>query len=397
MNPILRRATLDDLPALCAADGRAFGFHYSQQDIDDFRPMFDPERFVLACDPDGAIVGVTGSFDMTVALPGGTSVPALGVTWVSVAVTHQGRGILRSLMTEQHRSFVADGASLSMLTASQSGIYGRFGYGQATRKVAVEIDRRLVRFRAGVPDPGGVRVADVDDVRKHAPEIYRRWSVLTPGAVLRTDAWWEFLLADREQHRGGASGLFHLLHRDGYASYRIVDGDAGQRCRVEVFAATDEAYIALWRVLLGLKLVDTITSRTGTLDEPLPFLLEEPRLVTTTGLADGLWVRVLDVAAALAARTYAVEIDAVIEVRDGFLDRGGRFRLRGGPEGGTCERTTDTADVSLDIAELGSVLLGSVRAAPLVRAGLLQAEPAALARIDAAFTGPREARLGTGF
>lgn len=398
MTPQLRRATPDDLPALAIADGRGFGFHYTQQDIDDFRPLFEPENFVLACEPDGAIVGVAGAFDMTVTLPGGRALPAPGVTWVSVAATHQRRGILRALMTEQLGGYVAEGKPLAMLTASQSGIYGRFGYGQANRSRFTEIDRRRVRFRADVPDPGGVRFADKDEMRKNAPEIYRRWSAITPGAVSRSDAWWEFLLTDREAHRDGASGLFHLLHQDGYASYRIVDGD-DQTCRlIELFAVTDEAHVALWRVLLGLDLVQMINTWKTPLDDPLPYLLDDPRQVRTSKLTDGLWVRVLDVPVALSSRPYATEIDVVLDVQDGFLDRGGRFRLRGGPDGATCEGVTTTPDITLGIAELGSLLFGTLRAGPMARAGRVQAtDPATLRRFDLACTGAKEAQHGTGF
>ncbi|MDT7649483.1 MAG: hypothetical protein QOI36_889, partial [Pseudonocardiales bacterium] len=118
--PTLRRATADDLTAMATADGRGFGMHYTDTDIEDFRPLFDPDRFLLAQDPadgakqDGPILGITGSFPFDVTLPGGTTLPAPGVTWVSVAVTHRRQGILRAMMEEQHRGFVADASAVSL-------------------------------------------------------------------------------------------------------------------------------------------------------------------------------------------------------------------------------------------------------------------------------------------
>jgi predicted acetyltransferase len=396
VTPLLRRAADDDLPAIAVTDGRAFGFHHSATDVEDFRPLFEPRRFVLACDPaDGAIVGLGGSFPFDLTLPGGAVMAIEGVTWVAVSATHRRRGILRAMMTDLHRGYVDGGVAVSLLTASEGGIYGRFGYGPATTERLVTIDRRRAQFRPGTPDPGGVRYVDTETARKAAPEIHRRWCAVNPGALSRSDPWWDNALLDREHRRWGGSALFHLVHPDGYASYRTGDGT----CRViDFFAATDEAHVALWRVLLGIDLTATVTARDVPLDDPLPFLLTDPRQVATTGLPDGVWARILDVPAALGARCYSAEIDVVLTVHDEFLDRGGRFRLRGGPEGATCEPTGAAADAEIEIRALGSLLLGGHRAHTLARAGLLSTlGPGVLARLDAAFVAGREPRFGTHF
>lgn len=396
MNPLLRRATADDLPAIAVTDGRAFGFEHSDADVEDFRPLFDPRRFVLACDPgDGTIVGNSGSFPFDLTLPGGATMAVEGVTWVAVSATHRRRGILRAMMEELHHGYADEGIAVSVLTASEGGIYGRFGYGPATTERLVTIERHRAEFRPGTPDPGGVRYVDTDAARKLAPEIHRRWCALNPGALSRSDQWWDNAFLDRPHRRWGGSALFHLVHADGYASYRTGDGT----CRViDFFAATDDAHAALWRVLLGIDLTSTITVRDVPLDDPLPFLLTDPRQVHTTGLPDGVWARVLDVPAALGARSYSAQIDVVLTVHDAFLDRGGRFRLRGGPEGATCEPTDSAADVEIEIRALGSLLLGGHRAHTLARAGLLTAlGPGVIARLDAAFVAERAPRFGTHF
>ncbi|WP_028935897.1 GNAT family N-acetyltransferase [Pseudonocardia spinosispora] len=397
MEPVLRRATHDDLPAVGTADARAFGLNYTDQALEDFRPLFEPERFVLATDPAiKAVVGVAGSFSLEVTLPGGASVPTQGLTWVSVATTHRRQGVLRWMLTDMHQGFVEEGLALSLLMASEGGIYGRFGYGQASRARSVTIDRRLARVRPDARGRGGVRFVDSDEARALAPDVHRRWVATTPGALHRDDRWWDFLLLDREADREGGSALFFLLHTDGYVAYRIQHSD--NSCRVEdFFAVTDEAHAALWHTLLGLDLVHTVTSVACSLDDPLPFLLEDPRQVRTTGVVDGLWARILDVGAALSARPYATDIDVVLDVADPLPGLGGRYRLRGGPEGASCERVTTEPDVRVDIASLSTLLFGAHRARTLARAGLVVAEPSVVNRVDLAFAGEREARHGTDF
>jgi predicted acetyltransferase len=394
----LRRATEKDLQAVAEADGRGFGRHYAESELDSLRSWIDIDRFWLAVDPiDDAVLGVTGSFDFTMTMPGGATLPVPGVTWVSVAVTHRRRGILRALMAEQHRRFLDDGMPLAALTASEGSIYGRFGYGTTTVDRSVEIDRRRAVLRPDLPDTGGVRQMTTDQLRAVAPGIHRRWAERRPGALHRDDVRWDFTLADQEWSRNGGTALFHLVHADGYASYRRVHPD--RVCEVvELFAATPEAHRELWRTLLAMDLVETVRTRSLPLDDPLPLLLTDPRQVRTTGLNDGMWLRVLDVPAALSARPYRTELDIVLDVDDPFLDRGGRFRLRGGPEGATCEPTTAPADLRIAVRALGPLLLGGQPALPLATAGLIEsAEPAVLERIDTAFGTDRLPIHGTEF
>ncbi|WP_300008466.1 GNAT family N-acetyltransferase [Pseudonocardia sp.] len=398
MKAQLRRATAADLPEIALLDGRAFGFHYGEQELDDLRGVLDPDRFVMVHDGD-TLVGTAGSYEFAVTPPGGEPVPAEGVTWVSVAATHRRRGILRTMITELHRGYVEAGVPLALLTASEGGIYGRFGYGVATVNRTVEIDRRQADFRPDVPDPGGVRYAETDEVRERVPDIHRRWCARHPGALSRSAAWWDFTLLDRPHQRRGGTARFHLLHADGYAAYRM---DGGTCWVVDFFAATDSAHVALWRLLLALDLVPTIITRAVPADDPLPWLLSDPRVVRTESVADGVWARVLGVPAVLAARRYAVDVDAVLQVHDPVQDRGGRFRLHGGPDGAECTPTAAAPDLHVDIRALGSLAFGGPRALTLARAGLIGAEDpgsggALLRRFDAACTPDREPRHGTGF
>lgn len=218
------------------------------------------------------------------------------------------------------------------------------------------------------------------------------------GAVAQR-AWWDVLFLDRSAFRRGGSTLFFLLHPDGYASYRIRrDGDTTRCSVVDLFAATDGAHAALWRVLLGLDLVDVVSTTQCPPGDPLPFLLADPRQVRTVAAPDGLWVRLLDVPAALSARRYGVELDVVLEVDDPFLGRGGRFRLRGGPDGTCCAPTDRQPQARTDLATLGAVYLGGHRPSTAARAGLLRLDDPALAlRMDAAFLAERAPQHGTAF
>lgn len=391
----LTTATADDLPALALADGRAFGAHPTDPEMIDEMSLVDPARFLLARER-GRIVGATGDFPFRLTVPGGAAVDIAGVSWVSVAVTHRRRGVLGVLMAAQHRRHAEAGLVMTALTAVEGGIYGRFGYGPATAVRTVEIDRTRARFSAAAPDPGGVWEAGADEARTHAPAVHERWCRGVPGALSRGADRWDLLAADRPETRHGGSGLFFLLHPGGYAAYRI---ERGERCArvVDLFAATDEAHVALWRVLLALEPATTVRARCP-VDDPLPFLLTDPRLVRTVSLADGLWLRLLDVPAALAARTYGVEVDVVLDLADTFLDRGGRFRLRGGPQGAECAPTDRPADVHTDVASLAALYLGGHRGATLARAALLRADdPAPLRRLDLALATERAPEHGTHF
>jgi predicted acetyltransferase len=390
----IRRARPEDLPALFEADGRGFGFHYTEQAVQDGIPTLDPERFLLAVD--GAeIVGVTGSYGFDVTPPGGAPVATEGVTWVSVAATHRRRGILRALFTQQHRGFVAAGVPLAVLTASEGGIYGRFGYGPATVDRLVEVDRRHAVWRADAPDPGGARYVRTGEFAALAPALHARWCARTPGAVSRGAAWWHRHLLDRDHARGGGSAMFHLAHPDGFASYRVAD----DVCRVvDLFAVTREAHLALWRVLLALDLVETVRTRALAADDPLPFLLADPRAVRQTDDRHGMWARVLDVPAALAARRYAVEVDVVLEVHDPVWGRGGRFHLAGGPDGAECSATDRPPAVHVDAAALGSVYFGGHRLRTLAAAGRAgAADQDLLRRLDVALAGAADPWYGTSF
>ncbi len=368
-------------------DGVAFGITYTPAEIADAELLVDVDRFWVA-DDGGSPVAVTGDIPMTMTMPGGRRLDVPGVTWVSVSPTHRRRGLLRRLMHAQLADFAARGQTLSILTASEGGIYRRFGYGPATEARQLVIDRLRARL-ADPPTTSEVEFVTAEQAARLVPAIHDRWSAATPGALARRPELWQVHLADREESRHGATERFHLLHPDGYAFYRMtereVDGFSRHTAVVtDYLATTAAAHAQLWHVILGLDLVERITSGAVPLDDPLPYLLTDSRQVRTTAVTDGLWVRPIDVADTLAARTYALELDLVIEVADPVLGDG-RYRLQGGPDGATAARTELTPQVVTSVDVLGSILLGGHRLGPIARSGGLRVEDdQVLRRLDLA-------------
>ncbi len=381
----------DEFDQLITIDSRTFGITYSDEDSADVRAVLELERTIGATD--GAeLVGSAGAWSFDLTVPGGQSVPTAGVTWVGVSPTHRRRGILRSLMARQLDDIAERGEPLAALTASESGIYARFGYGPATQRATLSLQTKLVHLQPGAGDDGLVRFIDLPTARTVLPGIYDRAGALQPGTVSRNDRWWDFLLHDRESHRSGASALFVLVHPDGYVLYRRRNAwdsgfPHGELVVVEMMTASLDAYTSLWRFLLGVDLIETVTFNRYAIGDPLPWLVDEPRQLRVMALWDDVWMRLVDVPAALGARRYLTEDRLVLDVVDTFRPvAGGRFALDGGPDGAECRPTTASADLGLDVGTLGSLYLGGHRPSALARAGRIdELTPGALRRADAFF------------
>ena len=389
----IRPASSDDLAEITVLDGAAFGMVYTPDDLTDLAA--NQPSFTVATEA-GRIVGVTADHRFEMTVPGG-SIQVPGVTWVSVDPARRRRGILRLLMQHQLAAYEQAGEKVAILTASEGGIYSRFGYGPATEVRRTVLDRRVARFSDPV-DTTDVRLIPPAEARRVLPELYRRWQRQVPGAVTRDDGWWDVSVADREAYRGGMSAKFHLAHPDGYLSYRIGeqwnDGRPAHRCAVVDYAfATEAAHAALWQVLLGLDLVGEIESSKLAADDPLPYLLTNARQLRTDAITDGIWLRPVDVAALLGARRYSVEIEVVLDVAGA-----GRYALSGGPDGASCTPTDRRAEVTLSRAALGSIYLGGHRLSTLARAGRATADDGrVLRRTDLAFAADRVPAHGTAF
>ena len=375
--------------------GRGFGRYLTEDELDDWQRVIEIDRSLAATDR-GAIVGAASAFSFPLTVPGG-DMPVAGVTGVSVLPTHRRRGILTSLMHRQLEDVHQRGESIAGLWASESIIYGRFGYGPAAYSVELSIDRVHSGFARGFQPAGRLTMVDRDRALELMPPIYERIRLGWPGLWGRSDKWWNHLHADLESWRDGASALFFVIHEseagepDGYAEYRVKhDWSSGEPSGTlsvrELMAESVEAYTALWRYCLDVDLVTTIEAWPRPVEEPLFHLLADPRRLRRPGF-DGLWLRLVDVAHALAGRRYATQDGLVLEVRDAFCPwNEGRYELEGGPEGARCRPTRRQPDLLVEAADLGACYLGGTRLQTLARAGRVhEGRPGAVARADAMF------------
>ncbi|MFB7913423.1 GNAT family N-acetyltransferase [Streptomyces sp. NPDC056061] len=356
------------------------------------------------------VVATSGAFSFRVAVPGGTLVPAAGVTMVSVAATHRRRGLLTSMMRRQLDDVRALGEPLAVLTASEPVIYGRFGYGAATRQMSLVIDTDRVRLT--VPDGTDavrLRHAKPDEATAACESVYDRLVAGRPGTPAHGPGWERKSMVDPVSAReGGSAQQCVLAEVDGevvgYVTYRIkpewdLSGPKGT-VRIGDLAALDPAaYAALWRFVFDIDLTSTVEARNRPVDDAVLHLVSDVRRCGIR-IRDSLHVRLVELGAALEARTYQAPVDVVFEVEDAFCPwNAGRWRLTGDAKGAaTCRRTEDAADLALTVRELGSAYLGGESLTALAGAGRVrELRPGALAEASRAFASDVAPWLPQGF
>ena len=371
----------------------AFGEDVAEENWTLDQKIIEPNRVLGGYDGDRLVGGGAAySFQMTV--PGGAQVAAAGVTMVGVMPTHRRQGVLRALMARQLADVRANGEALAALWASEGSIYQRFGYGLGTLNGAIDLERDRAAFRRPAGGAGSVQLLDADTARPALERIYDAVRSQTPGFYERSSAWWDVLLADPEYRRGGASRRYNaVLSRSGepvgYVLYRIKSdwietGPANTLFVVELMGVDADAVEGVWRYAFGVDLMSRIRARRGPADHPLLLLLAEPRRLQLR-VTDGMWIRIVDVPAALAARGYAADGSIVLEVIDEFMPEcGGRWRLTVTDRRGHAEATADAADLQMDVHDLGAVYMGGFSFASLGRAGrTVELTPDARDRADA--------------
>jgi len=314
------------------------------------------------------------------------------------------------MMRRQLDDLRAAGEPLAVLTASEPAIYGRFGYGVATHHLYAEIDTARVRLAEVPPGTDEVRLrhADPEAVLKDCEALYARRVPARPGMLERRPGWERTQVMDPESRRDGASPLRCVLAESGgelrgYARYAVkpewdLSGPRGTVVLRDLEALDPAAYAALWRFLSDIDLTSTLKVSGRPVDDPWLHLVSDIRRCEVRVL-DSLHLRPVDVGAALAARTYAVPVDVVLEVEDAFCPwNSGRWRLTGDAGGASCARTDDAADLALGVRELGAAYLGGVSLAALAGAGRVrELRAGALAGASAAFSSAVAPWLPHGF
>jgi predicted acetyltransferase len=393
----IRPVTPDEGDRLSGVIATAFGETFTEEELADHDRWFEYDRSIGAFDGD-RMVGTGGAFSMDLTLPGLTIIPIGGLTAISVLPTHRRRGILRSMIAYHFDETEGRGELVSALGASESVIYGRFGYGLATSFADYEIDPRRGQFSRPPVTRGRLRLLEPEETAKIVPPLYDRYRRGQPGELSRPQVWWDTYARDPEWMRQGASRHYDVVHEsdpgrvDGWVSYRVEsrwpDGLAANVIKVRMLVGLGpEAEAALWRYILELDLAGTVRLMDRPVDDPVRWRLADPRRLRVTEVGDQLWVRLLDLPGALAARRYAVEGTLVLEVTDPLRPRNqGRFRLEGGPEGAVCEPTRAEPDLALDIADVGAAYLGGVSLVSMARAErVAELNPGALLMADRMF------------
>jgi predicted acetyltransferase len=391
----------DRLADLMVPISVAFGAAPSLERVERFGSVPELQLLLGAFEEDD-IVGSAGAFTFDMTVPGGVSVETSGTSVVAVLPTHRRRGILRRLMRghldEAHRR----GQAVAALFASEGSIYGRFGYGLAALRGEMDLRRERTAFAPTLgpararESTARVRLVGEAEAAAAFPLVWERVRLSRPGMLSRSDTWWRVRrTADPEWLRAGRPPLQRVLvELDGrpaaYALYRL-GGSMGPGLLaelpldiVEALGDSPEATRALWRYLFGIDVIHTFRATQIPADHPLLFLLAEPARLQIR-LGDGLWVRLVDVAAALSRRGYAEGPPLVLEVEDAFCPwNTGRYRLAAG----LAERTRAEPDLALHVDALGAVYLGGFGFTELAQAGrVVERAPGALRRGDALFRG----------
>jgi predicted acetyltransferase len=388
---------------VCAPDevGRAlepiwhyFGGRAEPEDVERLSTILPAER-VHAAFEDGAVVGGAGAYLFETTVPGGAQVPTAGVMAVGVLPTHRRRGVLTQLMRRQLTDAHARGEPLATLYASEGAIYPRFGYGLASLSGDIELPKEHAVLWDDEP-LGQARLVDTEEeVLELLPGIYDRVQGETVGMFTRTQDWWRVRRLARRSGRPGGEQMRVVIELDGtleaYALYRLNFAAehmiSGTTLEIsEALGTSPRALAAIWRYLLGIDWVAKISAYWLPLDHPLLLWLREPRRMRYS-VAEAVWVRLVDVGAALAARELG-EGAVVLDVRDEFCPWN-QARWRVAAE--RVDRTTAEADLRLDVNELGSVYLGGFTFDQLHRAERLdELKEGAVARADELFRTERQ-------
>ena len=370
----IRPPAEDELRAAMTASEVAFGSGELKDEDWERESKALPASRALAAFDAGKPVALTGAYKFDLSVPGG-QLPCAGITWVGVMPTHRRQGILRDLMRHQLEDVREWGEPIAALWASEASIYGRFGYGQAAHGIRMKSDS--TRFALRDDASGSVRLVDADKALELFWPVYERVRAGRSGMLSRDERWWkEHRLADPESWRHGAGTKFYAAVEidnrvEGYALYRVKDdwqdGFARGEVRViEALATSPAAQKVLWRYLHEIDLTVKVHDPWFDPGSPLPLLVRDPRALGLR-VNDGLWLRLVDLDAALRARSYRPGASVVLEVTDEFCPwNAGRYRV-----GDDAGRTEDTADMALDVADLASVYLGGYDFHRLARAGLI--------------------------
>ena len=376
-----RQITAAEHRRFVVAIERGFGSHYEpdQEHYDLDRRQFTPDMSMTAFDGD-VIVGTSGSIPFESAVPGGAIIKNAGVTAVTVATTHRRQGLLNGMMERLLRQERDKGQPVASLWASESIIYGRYGYGMSIQHENFLIDTRKAVIKNMPEVPGKIRFIDTTEARMVLPSAWEAAVNTNVGIPRRDENSWDRWAMELNGSGGDWNKAFVVVYEEhgnalGFAVYKVKELHVfGEQTHgllnADLVIHTNAAsHAALWNHLLNVDLYDTLSTWRSPVDDSLPWMLADQRQLERKPY-DSVWYRIMDVTEALSARTYLAEGSLVFEVEDSFIPEwGGRFELTGGPAGARCVPSTKSVDITLPTASLATIYLGGAKLTDLERAG----------------------------
>lgn len=368
----LHRVTDETFDDWARAVERGFLTELGDEDLPGWRSVLTPyDRMFGIRDEDGQWIATSGALPYQMSIPGGRRAGCAGITVVTVRSDHRRRGLLTRMMGQLLQDARENGEPFAALLASEGGIYGRYGFGPSAPSVQFEVARRHA-MPVGIGRPDRVKLVDAVRARAEFPALYEAMIDRHPGTMTQSPGWWDgHILEDTSADRDGYSKRWHaLVPGKGFAIYRT-KGDWTNRVpdgklKVSLLVSTDrDTYADLVAFLASVDLVETLSFHHRPTDDPLPLMLPDEAHVRDRS-AMPLWLRLIDLPAALTSRRYDVEDALVLEVVDRALpDNQGTWLLEVGPDGATCTPTDRPGDLRMDVSVLGSVFLGGYRATTL--------------------------------
>jgi predicted acetyltransferase len=371
-----------------------FAFDYNPEE-DTLRTLLDMGRTFGHWD-DQRFVSTISAFPLQMTVPGNV-VPCGGTTVVTVAPTHRRQGLLNEMMERHFEDIREHDEPIAALWASESEIYGRYGFGAASLTAQVRVNRPYPPFAPHVAEPAPVRLVNEEEARVLVPPFHDEFRVSQPGMFARWEQWWNGrVFNDIPSRRNGYTANRWVVVDGGggiggYARYRVKGsfGDDGygdgEVAIFELFAEAPEAWAGLWSYLLSQDLMTSFVARLRSPDDPIFDLLAGPRRARPV-VSDGVWVRIMDVVAALEARAYSADFQGNVRVIDPMGMTDGTFHLDLSTDGARVKRVESDPDITLDVRDLGAVYLGRPGLARMSRTGRVEGDPDVLRKADLAFS-----------
>ena len=385
-----RKNTWDEFARVKITNARGENGYMKETDLNAHRLIFEPDRAWSAFDGDH-MVGNCVSYPMLMNIPGG-SIPIAAVASVSVQATHRRRGINRSMMRLQLEDIYSRNEPLAVLQASESIIYGRYGYGMSSFEDSLSIMKEHGAYAHEFQPIGQLFFCEEDEARTIFPDIYQSAIKNRVGTTGREDNWWKFRFLEPGL-KGGDPRSWFVKHVEsgkntGYVRYTV---DGRVLHILELISSTFEAYSALWRFCLDMDLVDTITAAHRPVDEELRWMLADPRRLISSS-EDRSWIRLVDVKAALENRSFSSEGSLTIRIKDDFLPwNDGVYTLSTDGKESECVLSGKSPDITVSTSDVAAAYLGGVSFSLLARSGRIdEGTPGSLDLIDRLFSTDRK-------